>query len=230
MTAGARDIAANLAAVRAQLADAAVGAGRDPSVVRLVAVSKMHPADAVRAAYDAGQRDFGENYVQEFAAKADALADLADLRWHFIGHLQTNKARDVVGRASWVHGVDSERLLRELDKRAAAAGRALDVLLQVNVAGEAQKSGCAVEEVPALVTVARELTALSLRGLMTVPPLVDDAEASRPWFEALRSLRDAHGGAAALPELSMGMSHDLGVAVACGATMVRVGTAIFGAR
>lgn len=224
------DVAAALARVRADIAAAATACGRDPAGVTLVAVSKTRGPDDVRAAYAAGQRDFGENYVQELVAKAEALADLADLRWHFIGHLQTNKARAVAERAAVVHSADSERLVRELGRRAAAAGRTLGLLAQVNVAGEAQKSGCAPGELGAVLAAARESPGLSLRGLMTVPPAADDPEASRPWFAALRALRESHGGASSLPELSMGMTHDLAVAVAEGATLVRVGTAIFGAR
>jgi pyridoxal phosphate enzyme (YggS family) len=223
-------VPAALDAVRARIAAAARRAGRDPAGVALVAVSKTHDAGAVRAAYAHGQRDFGENYVQELSSKAAELADLVDLRWHFIGHLQTNKCRDVVGPASTVQSVDSERLARELGRRAAAAGRVVNILVQVNVAGEAQKSGCAVGELAAVLAAARATAGVALRGLMTVPPAADDPAASRPWFDALRALRDAHGGAAALPELSMGMTHDLEVAVAAGATVVRVGTAIFGAR
>lgn len=227
MTAG---VAGALAAVRLRIDAAARACSRDPGEVTLVAVSKTRGPDDVRAAYAAGQRDFGENYVQELVAKADALADLADLRWHFIGHLQTNKARAVASRVAAVHSVDSERLVRELGRRAVAEGRSVGVLVQVNVAGEAQKSGCAPSELGAVLAAARETPGVVVRGLMTVPPAADDPEASRPWFEALRSLRDEHGGAAALPELSMGMTHDLAVAVASGATLVRVGTAIFGAR
>lgn len=230
MTAPEARVHAALDAVRARIAAAARRAGRDPSTVALVAVSKTHGPDAVRAAYARGQRDFGENYVQEFTAKAASLADLADLRWHFIGHLQTNKCRDVVGRAATVQSVDSERLVRELGRRASAAGRTVGILIQVNVAREAQKSGCDVAALPALVAAARETPGLALRGLMTVPPACDDPAAARPCFDALRALRDAHGGPSLLPELSMGMTHDMDEAIAAGATVVRVGTAIFGAR
>ncbi|MDB4927588.1 MAG: hypothetical protein JWM10_72, partial [Myxococcaceae bacterium] len=202
----------------------------DPAAVALLAVSKTHGPEAVRAAYAHGQREFGENYVQELSAKAAELADLTDLRWHFIGHLQTNKCREVVARASAVQSVDSERLVRELGRRAAAAGRTVDILVQVNVAGEGQKSGCAVDGLAGVLAAARSTPGVALRGLMTVPPAADDPTASRRWFDALRALRDEHGGAASLPELSMGMSHDLDEAVAAGATVVRVGTAIFGAR
>lgn len=224
------DLAHNLAAVRARITQAAVAAGRDPSTVRLVAVTKTFPADVVRLAYDAGLRDFGENYAQEFAEKADALAHLADLRWHFIGHLQRNKARLVASRAAAVHTVDTPRLAEELGRRASETTRALDVYAQVNVGGEAQKSGCAPAELAAVLDAISAAPSLRLRGLMTVPPHTDDPTEAAPFFRALAALRDAHGGVARLPELSMGMTHDLEVAVACGATVVRVGSALFGAR
>ncbi len=227
MTAG---ISEALAEVRADIDATARAYGRDPREVTLVAVSKTRGPEAVRAAYAAGQRDFGENYVQELLAKAEALADLTDLRWHFIGHLQTNKARPVAKHAAVVHSVDSERLVRELGRRAAADGRRVGVLVQVNVAMEEQKSGCSPVELEAILSVARETAGVDVRGLMTVPPAADDPESSRRWFDALRELREIHGGAKALPELSMGMTHDMAVAVSAGATMVRVGTAIFGAR
>ena len=230
MTASAAQVQEALDAVRARIEAAARRAGRDPSTVRLLAVSKTHGPDAVRAAYAQGQRDFGENYVQELVPKAAALADLADLRWHLIGHLQTNKCRDVAGLVATVQSVDSERLVRELGRRATAAGRTVGILIQVNVAREAQKSGCEVEALPAILAAALGTPGVALRGLMTVPPAAGDPRASRPWFEALRSLRDANGGESLLPDLSMGMTHDMDEAIAAGATVVRVGTAIFGAR
>jgi pyridoxal phosphate enzyme (YggS family) len=219
-------VAGRLAAVRARIDAAARAAGRDPSSVTLVAVSKTQPAEAIRAAYAAGQRDFGENYAQELVAKHAALADLDGLRWHFIGALQRNKAKDVAPRAHVIEAVDRLELARELDKRAAAAGRTLEVLLEVNVGGEASKSGAAPADVPALVDAVRALPRLALRGLMTIPPEVDDPADARPYFAALRALAQEHG----LAELSMGMSHDFEAAIAEGATLVRVGTAIFGAR
>jgi pyridoxal phosphate enzyme (YggS family) len=223
-------VAEALAGVRASIDAAARACGRDPGEVTLVAVSKTRGPEAVRAAYAAGQRDFGENYVQELLTKAEALSDLTDLRWHFIGHLQTNKARAVARCAAVVHSVDSERLVRELGRRAAADGRRVGVLVQVNVAMEEQKSGCSPVELDAILSVARETAGVDLRGLMTVPPASDDPEASRRWFDALRELREIYGGARALPDLSMGMTHDMAVAVAAGATLVRVGTAVFGPR
>jgi hypothetical protein len=207
----------------------------------LLAVSKLHPAEAVREAFRLGQRDFGENYVQELLAKAEALADLAGLRWHLIGHLQRNKARKIAGVASAVHSVDSLELAVELGKRAATLaeerrdrlgsdGVRLDVLVEVSIAGEQQKSGVAIAELDRVLEAIDAEPALRLQGLMCVPPLTERAEDARPYFDELASLRGARGGAARLPELSMGMTQDLEQAIAAGATWVRVGTAIFGQR
>jgi len=220
-------VALSLNRVRAQLATALANAGRAPGSARLIAVSKLHPASAIREAYAEGQRDFGENYVQELEQKAAELADLSDLRWHMIGHLQRNKARVVAPLAALIHTVHSVELARELDKRANAP---LAVLIEVNVGGEAQKSGCAPEALPELLRALAESERLRCRGLMCVPPHTEDPSGSRPFFEKLRDLRDAHGGAERLPELSMGMSADLPYAIAAGASIVRVGTAIFGER
>jgi len=222
-------IAEALAEVRARIVRAAVAASRDPKDVRLVAVSKTKPASAIREAYAAGQRDFGENYAQELAEKARELADLPDIRWHFIGHLQSNKAKLVAPVAQLVHTVDSPSLARELGKRVAKEGRPrLGVLVEVNVGGEAQKAGAAPSDLGKLLDAVEAEPNLQLQGLMTLPP--HDLDAARSAFEALVALRESHGGKARLPELSMGMTEDLEVAVACGATMVRIGTAIFGAR
>ncbi|HYQ43394.1 MAG TPA: YggS family pyridoxal phosphate-dependent enzyme [Polyangiaceae bacterium] len=234
-------VAEGLNRVRAQLAAALASAGRAADSARLVAVSKFQPASAIRAAYAEGQRDFGENYVQELEQKAAELADLGDLRWHMIGHLQRNKARAVAPLASLIHTVHSIDLVRELDKRASglslAGARAfvpgesrLPVLVEVNVGGEAQKSGCAREALAPLLDALDEAKHLRSLGLMCVPPHTEDPSASRPYFDELRRLRDAHGGVQRLPELSMGMTADLAFAVAAGATIVRVGTAIFGER
>jgi PLP dependent protein len=225
-------VAANLNDVRARIHAAATAAGREPSTVRLIAVSKTHPAAAIREAYAEGQRDFGENYVQELLQKAEELRDLSDLRWHLIGHLQRNKARHVAGLVSLLHTVDSAELGHELAKRraGAATGRKLEVLVEVSIAGEAQKHGAAPADLTELLSAIEAEPALSLRGLMCVPPLTEDPAGSRPFFDALARLRDDHGGAQRLPELSMGMTHDLEHAVAAGATLVRVGTAIFGGR
>lgn len=225
------ELAARLAAVNARIARAVEGAGRPPGSVRLLAVSKTKPAADVRAAYAAGQRDFGENYVQELVDKAAALADLADIRWHMIGHLQRNKVRHVVKLVSAVHTVDSVRLAEELGKRASDAGRSpLTTLVEVNVGGEAQKSGCSPEELGSVLAAVERAPGLALSGLMTVPPHTDDPAGARPFFDRLVALRGAHGGATRLPELSMGMTHDLEHAIFAGATWVRVGTAIFGER
>jgi PLP dependent protein len=217
-----------LAEVRARIARAESRAGRAPGSVTLVAVSKTKPASAIREAYAAGQRVFGENYVRELLDKRRELADLPDLELHFIGHLQRNKAKDVVLARATVETVDSERLATELDKRAGAAGVRVPVLVQVNVAREPQKSGCDPDAVAALIAHVRSLPGLELRGLMTIPPHDDDPERIRPHFSALRALRARHLDPGSW--LSMGMSADLEVAVEEGATHVRVGTAIFGAR
>jgi pyridoxal phosphate enzyme (YggS family) len=223
-------IAEGLARVKERIARAAQAAGRDAGGVRLVAVSKTKPPEAIREAYAAGQRAFGENYAQELEAKAQALADLADIEWHFIGHLQTNKAKVVARVAHVVHAVDGAALARELGRRVEKAGRGpLPVLIEVNVGGEPQKHGAAPSDIAEVVAGVRAQPALALRGLMTMPP-AGDLEAARRSFEMLVSLRTLHGGARELPELSMGMSEDLEVAIACGATIVRVGTAIFGER
>lgn len=206
-------VAARLAALRARL----------PPAVTLIAVSKTQPAGAIREAYAAGQRHFGENYAQEWREKAEALADLTDLTWHFIGGLQTNKVKYLAGKVGWVHTVDRPELARELSRRCAAAGAPVKVLLEVNVGGEAQKGGCAPGDAPALAALVASLPALDLRGLTCIPPPEDDP---RPHFRALRALRDQLG----LAELSMGMSADWPVAVEEGATFVRIGTAIFGER
>ena len=212
-----------LAAVHARIAEAAKAAGRDAASVRLVAVSKTKPAAMIREAYEAGQRDFGENYAQELASKAAELADLVDLRWHFIGHLQSNKAKLVAPVARLVHSVDSTSLAIELAKR---SPKPLPVLVEVN-AGEAQKHGVTEAGVAALLDAIDAQPNLELRGLMTVPPT--DAAETRRAFERLAKLRERLGPDR-LPELSMGMSADLDVAIACGATLVRIGTALFGAR
>ena len=197
---------------------------------RLDLLKKSLPArvarqDDVIAAFQAGQVIFGENYVQEFIGKAQEVAE--PVEWHFIGHLQRNKAKIVAPVASVVHTVDSARLAEELGKR---AGASLPVLVEVNVGGEDQKSGCRAAELGAVLDAVEKETTLRLRGLMTVPPLSDDPLTSRPFFEQLVAIRSEHGGPQRLPDLSMGMSHDLEEAIRAGATIVRVGTAIFGAR
>lgn len=225
-------IATALSDVRARLHAAALAAGRAPSSVKLIAVSKTHPAAAVREAYAEGQRDFGENYVQELLQKAEELRDLAELRWHLIGHLQRNKARHVVSLVSLLHTVDTAELALELAKRfeGAVTGRRLPVLVEVSIAGEQQKHGAAPADLAELLAAIEAMPALELRGLMCVPPLTDDPAGALPFFQQLSGLRELHGGAQRLPELSMGMTHDMDQAVSAGATLVRVGTAIFGTR
>jgi PLP dependent protein len=219
-----------LAAVKRAIDEATGRAGRAPGSARLVAVSKHKPAEAIRAAYAAGQRDFGENYAQELAEKAAQLADLPDLVWHFIGQLQRNKVKLIVPHARFIHAVDRADLAVEIDRRAASAGVVISALIEVNLAAEASKGGCSPADLDGLLAALSPLAHVRAVGLMTIPPAEDDAEQTRPRFAALRALRDAHGGASLLPELSMGMSHDFPIAVAEGATLVRVGTAIFGAR
>lgn len=223
---------ARLADVRARIARAAGRAGRDPSSIRLIAVSKTFPVEYVRAAADAGQVDFGENKVQEALRKMDQTADLA-VRWHLIGHLQSNKARKA-GRFDVVHSIDSAGLAQKVDEAAQAAGRSVDLLVQVDLAGEITKHGAREEELASIFDAARSARSTRCVGLMIIPPAVDDPEAARPFFRALRDVRDrllARGvDGSMLQELSMGMSHDFEVAVEEGATLVRVGTAIFGSR
>jgi pyridoxal phosphate enzyme (YggS family) len=217
--------------VRARVDAACERAGRSPGEVTLVAVSKMHPASAVLEAAAAGAIDFGENYAQELAAKRGECAAVAPaIRWHYIGRLQRNKAKLVAGQVALVHAVDSVELAAELGKR--AGGVIQPILIAVNAAGEETKGGVTAETAPALAKAIGEVAGVRLDGLMTMPPPTDDPEASRPYFEALRGLRDrlADELGRPLPVLSMGMSGDYEVAIACGATHVRVGTAIFGAR
>jgi hypothetical protein len=215
------------------MAAAAGTAGRDPSSIRLVAVSKTVPIEAVREAYAAGQRDFGENRVQEGLQKIGETTDLT-IRWHLLGHLQTNKARKAGPAFAMVQSVDSVELIQKLDAAAAETGRAPELLIQVDLAGEATKFGAPPSEVPRLFEAAGACRAATVVGLMTLPPVPDTPEDARPFFRRLRGLRDewlATGvPASMLRELSMGMSGDFEVAIEEGATIVRVGTAIFGSR
>jgi pyridoxal phosphate enzyme (YggS family) len=225
-------IAAGLARVRERIVRAAEAAGRDPASVRLIAVGKLQPLESLRAALDAGQRALGENYAQELRDKAEALAahDPAP-EWHFLGALQTNKVKYVVGRAALVHTCDRLALAQELSRRAAAQGLVQRVLVEVNLGREPQKGGVAPEALPDLLRALAELQGLRCEGLMCIPPAAGDPRAH---FAALRELRDAVRAQASssveLGELSMGMSADYEAAVAEGATLVRVGTAIFGER
>jgi PLP dependent protein len=228
-----RAIATNLDAVRRRIAAAAERAGRSPSDVELVAVSKTFGPDLVRDAALAGQRHFGENRVQEGLAKIEQLADL-NVDWHLIGHLQSNKARKAAGAFAWIESVDSVELLGKLDTAAAEAGCRPLVLVQVDLALESTKHGAAQADVDALVRAALDARAAVLSGLMIVPPFPTQPEDSRPWFRRVREIRDelVAGGVPAdrLHHLSMGMSQDFEVAIDEGATIVRVGTAIFGRR
>jgi pyridoxal phosphate enzyme (YggS family) len=224
-------VAANIASVQDRITAAARRAGRRPEEIALMAVSKTQPPERIRETYDAGQRLFGENRVQEFAAK-----NLPAAEWHMIGHLQTNKAAKTAELFSSVDSVDSLKLAEKLDAAARMLGRKLDVLVEINVGGEAAKSGIAPDS-PALeelLMAAARLEALAFRGLMTVPPLSRDPQDARSYFRKLRELRDAIAvrklSAVAVDQLSMGMSHDFEVAVEEGSTCVRVGTAIFGER
>jgi len=226
-------IASNLADVRARIARAAGRAGRDPSSVRLVAISKTFPAEAVREAAAAGQIDFGENRLQEALPKMDQTADLP-LRWHLVGHLQSNKARKAGARFDLIHSIDSTDLLSRIDEAAAADGRPVDLLVQVDLAHEATKHGASEDDLAAIFAAAAALRAARVVGLMLLPPAVADPDDARPYFRRLREVRrrllDSGVDPARLTELSMGMSHDFEAAVEEGATMVRVGSAIFGTR
>ena len=227
------EVPRRLAEIRDRIANAAGRAGRQPGDVRLIAVSKTHPIDAVRAAADAGQIDFGENKVQEALLKIAQSAD-TPMRWHLIGHLQSNKVRKAAAGVNVIHAIDSVDLLKRVDQAARDAGRSVDALIQVDLALEDTKFGAPLADVPAIARAADTCSAANLVGLMLLPPLAENPEDARPWFARLRALRDelAASGVPAgrLRELSMGMSHDFEVAVEEGATMVRVGTAIFGER
>lgn len=223
--ASAADIAANVAAVRGRIERAARSAGRDPASVTLVAVSKSFPAAAVSLAHAAGVRHFGENWVQEAAAKLPLLAGLTPRPvWHFVGHLQTNKVRAALDLFDVIESVDSLHLAQAIARR--AGGAPVPVLVEVNVAGESSKFGFSPEETPAAVERLRALPGLEVRGLMTVAPETPDPEQVRPVFRRLRQLAQGLG----LPELSMGMTNDFEVAVQEGATIVRLGRAVFGPR
>jgi len=219
-----------LTAVRTRIAAAAARAGRYAGAVRIVAVTKGHPLTSALEAAAAGLLDLGENRVQEALGKMDAWPQTA-VRWHLVGHLQRNKVKHAVGRFALIHSLDSVRLADALEAEAAGRGRVQDVLVEVNVAGEAQKSGCAPAEVPRLAEHVAGLPHVSVRGLMTMAPLTDDVAAQRRVFAALFALREELlGQGFRLPELSMGMTNDFEAAVEEGATMVRLGTALFGER
>ena len=224
---------ARLDSVRERIADAARRVGRDPAGIRLVAISKTFPIETIRAAAAAGQRDFGENKIQEALPKIEGSHDL-EATWHFVGHLQSNKARKAAQRFDVIHSVDNADLALRLDAAAREAGRTVQLLIQVDLAGEATKHGTAEEALPDILSAAAACRSARVAGLMLLPPAVDEPEAARPYFKELVALRDrlvARGAdPSMLMELSMGMSHDFEVAVEEGATMVRVGSAIFGSR
>lgn len=226
----------NIAAIRERIEAAARRAGRRPEEIALMAVTKTQPSERIREAYMEGHRLFGENRVQEFAGKAEALADLGDAEWHMIGHLQTNKAAKTAELFRAVDSVDSIKLAQKLDAAGRSIGKKVDVLIEINVGGEVAKSGLDPDshELDQLLNSAPRLEALRIRGLMTVPPFTEDPEGARSYFRKLQKLRDTIAGrkllAVTMDELSMGMSHDFEVAIEEGSTCVRVGTAIFGAR
>jgi PLP dependent protein len=229
-------VAVNIASIQQRMAAAARRAGRNPGDIALMAVSKTHPPECIREAYDAGVKVFGENRIQEFSGKAETLRDLHAAEWHMIGHLQTNKAANAAKLFRAVDSVDSLKLAEKLDAAARAIGKTLDVLIEINVGDEAAKSGVAPNS-PALeelLLAAPRLDALVFRGLMTVPPFTDDPAGGRPYFRKLRTLRDEIAArqlpAVTMNQLSMGMSHDFEIAIEEGSTCVRVGTAIFGER
>jgi pyridoxal phosphate enzyme (YggS family) len=228
------EMAQRVAEVRAQIDAACHAAGREPGDVRLMAVTKTHGPELLEAAYAAGLRLFGENRVQEAAEKAEAFADRPDLRWAVIGHLQSNKVKQAVGFASEFHALDSVRLAEALDRRLQDLGRGLDVFVQVNSSGEESKSGLAPEQVERFVLDLRPFTALRVRGLMTLAVYSDDAHEVAACFDRVvqvqRRLRQLDAAPGSYDELSMGMSGDFELAIASGATTVRIGSSLFGAR
>ncbi|WP_043204306.1 YggS family pyridoxal phosphate-dependent enzyme [Pseudomonas sp. WOUb67] len=220
-------LADNLSAISARIASAAQAAGRDPASVQLLAVSKTKPASAIREIHAAGVRDVGENYLQEALTKQQALSDLP-LIWHFIGPIQSNKTKAIAEHFDWVHSVDRLKIAQRLSEQRPAGLAPLNLCLQVNVSGEDSKSGCAPADLPALAKAVAGLPNLRLRGLMAIPEPTDDRAAQEAAFARLRQLQESLG--LGLDTLSMGMSHDLEAAIAQGATWVRIGTALFGAR
>lgn len=222
----------NLLTVSERIRLAALASNRDPATIQLIAVSKTNPPERIADAYACGQRHFGENKVQELVPKMEVGA--ADVVWHMIGALQSNKVKYMVARVDWIHSVPKLSTLKEIDRRSAEVGRVINTLIQVNISGEDQKSGCAPEDLQELLLGAKELAHIRVCGLMGIATFVEDPEQVRQEFRLLRTLRDEmavhNGGSVMLTHLSMGMTHDLEVAIAEGATMVRVGAAIFGER
>jgi pyridoxal phosphate enzyme (YggS family) len=225
-------IAGNIREIKQRIAHAALESGRDPVTVQLVAVSKTKPAAAIAEAFNCGQLIFGENYVQELVAKVAELP--SEISWHFIGHLQSNKVRQIAGLVDMIHSVDRLSLAREIDRQWGLLGKSCEILIQVNIASEATKSGTSSEELLDLVREVAALPNVRIKGLMTMPPFFDDPDAARPYFAALRVLaREVEKEEIAgveMRELSMGMSGDFEVAIGEGATLVRVGSALFGER
>jgi PLP dependent protein len=230
MLRSSQNLPLHLAAVRARIAGAASSAGRSADSVTLLAVSKGQPAELIRAAASAGLADIGESYLAEALAKMDALGDLP-VTWHFIGRLQANKTRHVAERFAWVHGLDRLKIAERLAAQRPFHAPALNVCIQVNLAGEESKGGVPAAEVPGLAAAVAALPRLALRGLMCIPPEETDPGRQREWFARLRTLRDSlNAGGLRLDTLSMGMSGDFEAAIQEGATIIRVGTAIFGPR
>jgi hypothetical protein len=224
------EIEKNLRRVRERMEHAATKVGRDPREIKLMAVTKTVTVERIREAMAAGAMIFGENYVQEARSKIEEIGQ-AGIQWHLIGHLQTNKARYAVRLFDLIHSVDGITVARDLDKRAAAEGKIVDCLIEVNLSQENSKFGISKEMTPELAHELRDLKNISLKGLMTMPPYADDPEAARPYFTALRKLKEEiERDGIPLPELSMGMSTDFAVAIEEGATIVRIGRAIFGER
>ena len=226
----------NIAELQSKIEQSAKRAGRSPSEIALMAVTKTHPPERIREAYESGLRLFGENRVQEFSGKAATLSDLVAAEWHMIGHLQSNKAAKAVELFNALDSVDSLKLAEKLDVVARELNKKLPVLIEVNVGGEAAKSGVALDspDLEDLLKAAPRLEALNFCGLMTVPPFTEDPEGARPYFRKLRTLRDQIASrklpAVTMGILSMGMSHDFAVAIEEGSTCIRIGTAIFGER
>lgn len=231
----AENICHNLETVSNRIKKACQSAGRDPEEVQLIAVSKLKPLDDIKTAFDCGQLHFGENRAKELQ---DKMGDFPEesLQWHMVGNLQTNKIKYMVDRVNWIHSIEKKKYLREIEKRASRIDRVINTLIQVNISGEDQKSGCTAEDVKGMLEYARELGHVRVRGLMGMASFVnvEDAEQVRPQFRQLRQIRDEHRMYEAenvqLDELSMGMTNDMEVAIEEGATMVRVGRAIFGER
>jgi pyridoxal phosphate enzyme (YggS family) len=226
------EIAANLKRIRTEIAAACARSQRDPASVRLVAVSKTHPATAIAAAQDAGQSLFGESYVQEFLAKAESVAP--PVEWHFLGHLQSNKVKSLAGKVTLIHSVDRLSLAEEIDRQWGRLGARANILIEVNLGGETSKAGVDEAGLEPLLRQLATLSNLAVHGLMILPPYLADPEAVRPYFRHLREVAGRLNAlglpGVAMRELSMGMSHDFAVAIEEGATLVRVGTAIFGER